>query len=38
MEYWKEQEELKKKRQQLKKNYPEIGKIVKFSGDRKSVV
>lgn len=33
MEYWKEQEELKKKRQQLKKNYPEIGKIVKFSGE-----
>jgi uncharacterized alpha/beta hydrolase family protein len=33
MEYWKEQELLKKKRIELKQKYPELGKIVKFSGE-----
>lgn len=33
MEYWQEQEMLKKQRQKLKNDYPDIGKIVQFKGE-----
>jgi hypothetical protein len=33
MEYWQEQELLKKQKKELKKKYPDLGKIVKFAGE-----
>lgn len=38
MEYWQEQELLKKQRNLLKTNYPDIGKIVQYKGETGVVV